>query len=176
MKNILINSLFAGAALIVVYLVFHFINPSLNFDFTLSIIIGTVIYLFFLIRAGFQQRKNLGGFLGFGEVFVPSIAIYAIASFIAMIFSFIMLKLNPELVELLKESSNSMNESMLGMSGMSEEQIALAIEEANEMVDPNQFTSLSTMLIGWLGGIIFPGLLYALIASLITKKKAKSVA
>jgi hypothetical protein len=176
MKNILINSLLAGAASIVVFLVFHFINPSLNFDFILGILISLVIYLFFLIRAGFQKRKNLGGFLGFGEVFVSSIAIYAIASFIAVIFSFIMLKLNPELVELVKESSNSMNESMLSMSGMSEEQIALAIEEANETIDPNQFTSLSTYITGWLVTIIFPGLLYALIASLITKKKDKSVA
>jgi len=174
MKNILINSLLAGTVSIVVYLVFYFINPSLNFDFTLSIIIGTIIYLFFLIRAGFQKRKKLGGFLGFGEVFVSSIAIYTIASFIVVIFSFIMIKLNPELVELVKESSNQMNESMMGMMGMSEEQIALAIEEANEMVDPNQFTLLSTALIGWLVTIIFPGLLYALIASLITKKKDKN--
>ena len=69
-----------------------------------------------------------------------------------------------------------MNESIFSMMGMSEEQIALAIEEANESLDPNQFTSLSTTLIGWLVTIIFPGLLYALIASLITKKKDKSVA
>jgi len=176
MKNILINSLLAGAALIVVFLVFHFINPSLNFDFVLGTLISLVIYLFFLIRAGFQKRKSLGGFLGLGEVFVSSIAIYTIASFIATIFSLIMIKLNPELVELIKESSNSMNERMLGMSGMSEEQIALALEEANEKTDPNQFTSLSTVFIGWLVTIIFPGLLYAVIAAFITKKKDKNVA
>ena len=175
MKNILINGILAGAVLIVVYLVFYFINPSLNFDFTRGIIMSTIIYLFFLIRAGFQQRKNLGGFLGFGEIFVPSIAIYAIASLIGVIFSFIMIILNPELVELVKESANQMNENIFSMMGMSEEQIALAIEEANESLDPNQFTSLSTTLIGWLVTIIFPGLLYALIASLITKKKDKSV-
>lgn len=176
MKNILINGLLAGAVSIVVYLVFYFINPSLNFNYTLSIIISTIIYLFFLIRAGFQQRKNLGGFLGFGEVFVPSIAIYALASFIGVIFTFIMIILNPELIELVKESANQMMESTLGITGMSEEQIALAIEEANESQDPDQYTSLGTTLTGWLITIIFPGLLYALIASLITKKKDKSVA
>ncbi len=175
MKNILRNGLLAGVVFIGVYLVFHFINPSLNFDFITSIIVNTVIYLFFIIRAGLQQRKKLGGFLGFGEVFVSSIAIYAIASLIAVTFSYIMIKLNPELVELMKESSNSMSESMLSMSGMSEEQIALTIEEANEIADPNQSSSLSTQILGWLGGIIIFGLPYALIASLITKKKDKSI-
>ena len=175
MKNILINGLLAGAVLIVVYLVFYYINPRLNFDFTLGIIISTIIYLFFLIRAGFQQRKMLGGFLGFGEVFVPSIAIYALASFMGVIFTFIMIIFNPELVELMKERANQVMESTFGMMGMSEEQIALAIEEANEKQDPDQFTSLSTTLTGWLITIIFPGLLYALIASLITKKKDKSM-
>ncbi len=176
MKNILLNGLLAGAVFIVVYLVFYFIDPSLNFDFTLGTIYTTIIYLFFLIRAGFQQRKSLGGFLGFGEVFVRSIAIFAIASFIGVIFMIVMIRLNPELVELMKETSNQLMESMLNMMGQSEEQIALKIEEANESQDPNQFTSLSTQLIGWLIGIIFPGFIYALIASLITKKKDKSVA
>ena len=176
MKNIVINGLLAGAVSIAVALIFHFINPSLNFDFSTSIIVNTVIYLFFLIRAGLQQRKRLGGFLGFGEVFVPSIAIYAIASFMAVAFMFIMMKLNPELIELMKESSNSMSESMLSMAGMSEEQIALAIEEANEVEDTNQALLLSAQISGWLGGIIIFGLPYALIASLITKKKDKSIA
>jgi len=176
MKNIVINGLLAGAVSMAVALIFHFINPSLNFDFSTSIIVNTVIYLFFLIRAGLQQRKRLGGFLGFGEVFVPSIAIYAIASFMAVAFMFIMMKLNPELIELMKESSNSMSESMLSMAGMSEEQIALAIEEANEVEDTNQALLLSAQISGWLGGIIIFGLPYALIASLITKKKDKSIA
>ena len=176
MRYILLNGLMAGAVFIVVYLVFYFIDPSLNFDFTLGIIISTIIYLFFLIRAGFQQRKSLGGFLGFGEVFVPSIAIYTIASFIGVIFAFIMLKLDPELLELMKESSGQILESMLSMMGQSEEQIALAVEEANEKQDFNQSTLLSTTLLGWLIGIIFPGLIYALLATLITKKKDKSVA
>ena len=174
MKNILLNGLLAGAVFIVVYLVFYFIDPSLNFDFTLGTIYTTIIYLFFLIRAGFQQRKSLGGFLGFGEVFVSSIAIYAIASFIGVIFMIIMIRLNPELVELTKETSNQFIENTLSMMGQSEEQIALAIEEANER-DPNQFTSFGTQLIGWLIGIIFPGFIYALIATLITKKKDKSI-
>ena len=175
MKNILINSLLAGVVMITVSLVFHFIKPSLNFNFMLSILTSLIIYLFFLIRAGLQQRKRLGGFIGFGEVFVSSIAIYTIVSFIAVTFSYILIKLNPELVEFMKESSNQMNESVMGMTGMSKEQIELAIEEANETVDPNQFNSISISLMGWLGGVIFPGLLYALIASLITKKKDKSL-
>ncbi len=176
MKNVLINGLLAGAVSIVVALVFHFINPKLNFDFSTSIIVNTVIYLFFLIRAGLQQRKRLGGFLGFGEVFVPSIAIYAIASFIAVTFSYVMIKLNPEFIELMIESSNNMSESMMSMAGMSEEQIALAIEEANEREDLNQASLLVSQVSGWIGGIIIFGLPYALIASLITKKKDKSIA
>ena len=175
MKNILLNGLLAGVVFIVVYLVFYFIDPSLNFDYTLAIIYTSIIYLFFLIRAGFQQRKSLGGFLGFGEVFVPSIAIYAIASFIGIIFTFIMMKINPELVELTKESSNRVMKSTMSMMGMSEEQVALAIEEANESQDPNQYTSFGTQLLGWLGTIIFPGLIFVLIASFVTKKKDKSV-
>jgi len=64
----------------------------------------------------------------------------------------------------------------MSMAGMSEEQIALAIEEANEVEDPNRALSLTAQISGWLGGIIIFGLPYALIASLITKKKDKSIA
>jgi len=171
MKNILTNSLFIGTTSIIVFSILHFINPSLNFDFTLTYLIGSVIYLFFLIRAGFQQRKKLGGYLGFGEVFISSIAIYAIGALIGAMFTYIMVEFNPELTPIIQESSKSMNESVLSMSGMSEEQIALIIEEANENTDPEQIYTLSTVFIGWLGSIIFPGLLFALIASLVTKKK-----
>ena len=165
-----------GAAYIVLYLVLYFINPSLNFNFTLFIIFTTVLYLFVLIRAGFQQRKRLGGFLGFGEVFVNSIAIYAFGSLIAAVFTAIMFKLDPELIELAKESSKQVMETTFRLSGMSEEQVELAIEEANENQDPNNVTSISAQFIGWIIGIVFPGLIYALIASLVTKKKDKSVA
>lgn len=176
MKNILVNSVLAAAVSIVVFLILYFIDPSLNFNYALSLPIGLVIYLFFMIRAGFQKRKKSGDFIGFGEVFVSSIAIYSIASFIALIFFFIMINFDPELMELMKESSNRINESMFKMIGMSDEQIALAIEEANEKMDSNQVSTTSTMLVGWLSGIIFPGLLYALITSLIVKKKDKNIA
>ncbi|MET2983608.1 DUF4199 domain-containing protein [Aureibaculum conchae] len=175
MKNILTNSLLAAATFIAVYFVFYFIDPSLNFKYSLILPIGIVIYLFFLIRAGIRKRKNLGGFISFGEVFVSSIAIYAIASFTAMVFTLIMLNIDPELMELMKESSSRTSESMFRMAGMSEEQIALATEEANENMDLVKSSMLSNMFVGWLISIIIPGLIYALIASLIVKKKDKSI-
>ncbi len=174
MKNILSNGLKLGVTLIVIYLILYFIDPRLNFDPTIGIAYTTIISLFFLIRAGFQQRKNLGGYMGFGQVFVASIAIYAMASFIIyMIFSTLMVKFNPELLELMREASNKVIESTMSMMGMSQEEIALAIEEANEK--PLQF-SLSSQFVTWIIGIILPGCVYALIASLITKKKDTSVA
>lgn len=176
MKNIITNSLLAAATFIAAYFIFYFIDPSLNFKYSIALPLGIAIYLFFLIRAGIRKRKNLDGFISFGEVFVPSIAIYAIASFIAMAFSLIMLNLDPELMELMKETTNQTSESMFRMVGMSEEQIALAIEEANESRDLNQGSILSTMFVGWLISIIIPGLLYSLIAALIVKKKDKSIA
>jgi len=176
MKNILVNSLLATAIFIVVYFVFYFIDPSLNFKYILILPIGIVIYLFFMIRAGIRKRKSLGGFISFGEVFVPSIAIYAIASFTAMAFTLIMLNLDPELMELMKETSSQTTESMFRMTGMSEEQIALAIEETSESRDFDKGSIFSNMFVGWLIGIIIPGLIYALIASLIVKKKDKSLA
>ena len=176
MKNILSNGLLAGAVFIVVYLIFHFINPSLNYDFTSNIVVTSIIYLFFLIRAGFQQRKNLDGFLSFGEVFVSSIAIYAIASFIGILFPFIMILINPELLEIVQESSNQAMESTMRMMGVSEDQIILAIEEANEQQETNQMNLAVATLISWLISIIFPGTIYVLIASLITKKKGENIA
>jgi len=175
MKNILLNGLLAGIVYIVVVLAIHFINPSLNFNFTVTSIFTAIIYLFFLIRAGFQQRKRLGGFLGFGEVFVPSIAIYAIGSLIGLIFTIIMLTTDPEFAELMRETSKEAMERTLKVTGMSEDQIALEMEKANEN-QKNDVTSLSTLFVGWLISIIVPGLIYALIASLITKKKDKSIA
>lgn len=175
MKIILTNSLLASAVSIIIFFIIHFIDPSLNFSLFKAYLSGLVIYLFFLIRAGRQQRKKLGGFIGFGEVFVSSIAIIAIASFISAIFSYLMFLNNPEFIELAKETTNQMMESTLSMVGMSAEQIALEIEEANEKQDPDQYTSLSTLPINWLGPIIFPGLIYALIASLIVKKTDKSI-
>jgi hypothetical protein len=49
-----------------------------------------------------------------------------------------MIILKPELLELVQESSNRTMESTMRMMGASEEQIVLAIEEANEKQDINQ--------------------------------------
>ncbi len=173
MKRILSNGLMLGVTLIVIYLILHFINPRLNFDFTIGIVYTTVVSVFFLIRAGFKRRKSLGGYLGFSEVFMASIAIYAIGSLIVVLFTTLMVKFNPELLDLLREMSNKAMESTMSMLGKSQGEIALAIEEANE--NGHQF-SLGSQLVSWIIGIIFPGCIYALIASLIAKKKDKSVA
>lgn len=172
MKKILLNGLILGVTLIVIYLVLHFIEPRLNYDFTIGIVYSTIVSIFFLVRAGFQQRKSLGGYLGFSEVFVASLAIFAIGSFIIVLFTTLMIKFNPELLELMREMSNKTMASTMRMMDKSPGEIALAIEEANE--NGPQFT-LSTQLVSWIIGIILPGCIYALITSLITKKKKSNI-
>ena len=171
MKNTLINSGLAAFVLIVIFLIMNAINPKLNFAFTINLVISSVVYLFFLIRAGFHNRKNKGGYLGFGEAFINALSIYALVSFLFSIFFFIMLNINPELMKIAETSYLEMMESGMRMTGLSEEQIALQMEQQGTL-DMEKALSWSSSIMGWFGSLIFPGMIYVLITTFITKKKA----
>ncbi len=169
MKNGLINGLLAGLVSVVLFFIFNAIDPKLNFSMTYGLLASTVIYMIFMIRAGFQERKDMGGYLKFGEAFLITLVTFAIGSLINNVFLYIMMGLNPELLEVAMQTTMEATESTLRMAGMSEDQIALALEEQENNLDAAKVYSLKNIFVSYLSGFVL-GLIYILIASVITKK------
>ena len=170
MKNILTNSLIATIVSIILFFILDKIDPKLNFNPIWGIVTSSIIYFFFIIRAGLQERKKAGGLLGLGEAFIISFGVYAIVSLLNIFFLLAMIKMYPELMDIAKETSIEMIEKAMAMMGTSENEIALQIEEHN--VSQIDMFDLKTMIINWLGALIFPGALYVLIPAFIVRKKA----
>jgi len=169
MKIILKNSLFAAIVFSIMYVILYFIDPRLNFDFNISVITMTIVYMFFMYRAAKQEKERLEGSLKFGEAFLASYSTFALASFISIFFTFLVFKLDPSMIDIVNEENIKNAESMWRMAGMSEEEIALNLENQSDGMFNNM--SIGTLIIGWLGNIVSFGLIFALIISFIAKDK-----
>jgi len=142
MKNDTVKfGLLYGFASILIILAAYFTNPKAIaklLHWTTALHFAVMIGLMYMAAKTVKDKK--GGFIPFGEAFVPSFGTYAIGSFIGSSGIFIYLLVNhfdPSLIPLLGEASMEAAESMMDMAGMPEEQkleALEAVERENETV------------------------------------------
>lgn len=170
MKHGVINGLIASVVFIVVYFIIHFVSPTLNYSFSFTMGIQLVIFLIFMIRACTQEKKSLGGYLGFGEAFITSFVTYAVGALFPILAVYFHLQADESAMAIALEETQKMVESMAGLFGADEAEIALEMEKNG---NPNTF-SFSQSITGWISSLLFPGIIYMLITSFISKKTEKS--
>jgi len=162
------NGILAGVVIIILTLILYFINKEL----VVSMSVGwfmMLVYAAFMLKAGLDSKAQKGGFISFGDALVPMLITYVIATFIANAFNFVLFNyIDSSLVDLQLEVAIEGIEKMRGFIGEEGADTAIeAIEEKGISVGPLQ------SLLGWLGSLLFPGILflfYALIVSAIIKK------
>ena len=71
---------FMGLALVLINLLLYLI--SVNTFFSFSSIVGFIVYIGFMVKAGLDERMELGGFMSFGEAFRVTFQVFVIGSFV----------------------------------------------------------------------------------------------
>lgn len=162
------NGILAGVIVMILTLILYFVNKELVVSMAAGWFL-MLVYAAFMLKAGLDERAKNGGFISFGNALVPMLITYLIATFIATVFNFVLFNyIDSSLLDLQLEVAIEGVEKMRGFLGDEGADAAVAaIEEKGISTGPLQ------SLLGWLGSLLFPGLLfliYGLIVSAIIKK------
>jgi len=136
---------------------------------------GSMLVTFiFLVFAGIQKRKSLGGYMDFGQAFKTIFLVALISSIPSAFVGYFTLIDNPKADALMQEYGKSSGDWIAGMqskiTGESKEEILLKMEQENENLGSEKPSfGIGTMLFG----SILNSLLYALVLSVFVKKKPK---
>jgi len=156
---------FMGIALVLVNLLFYLM--SVNAFFQYAGLVGFVIYIAFMVRAGLDQRKELGGYMSFAEAFKVTFQSFLVGSLIYWLFYYILFNfIDPSLAEEQKRMAMEAMEKIGSLMGEENfEKMLEAVEEQSFQV------TVTSVLTNFLTSLIFPGAIFALIISLFIKKK-----
>jgi hypothetical protein len=175
MKNDAIKfGLYYGAFSIILTLFTYFTDPKSLMNLSLrNIILSYAIiggFMYFTVK---KVKEKKGGFITFGEAFVPSIVMFTVGVLINSLFQFMLINyIDTGLLPILEEGSRELTEKMYDTMGMSEEAKLQALEDAEQRKSEGwgPFSFLSLML-GNIVEIIIQGFPLAAIIAAISKKK-----
>lgn len=174
MKNIGIKfGLFYGLGSLLLMSIAYFTNPKIIFTFAdWQTLLSTILLITLMYLAAKMTRDNKGGYISFGEAFVPAFLTYIIGTVIYSFAAFALMAYDTDLRTMIVEVNEDNMIWMYNMMGMSEDQILEATELVEEqMEDQNPYTIANTF-IGLLTSTLFVGLpLSAIIAAIVKKKQ-----
>ncbi|MBK8055076.1 MAG: DUF4199 domain-containing protein [Saprospiraceae bacterium] len=157
--------MYLGIITILVQLVSYYVTPI---NVWMQMLLGFVIMIVLFYLAGKAEREANGGVLSYGQALKTTFLTGLTGTVISTLFSIILIQLiDPSLVEKLAEISVETARSMMEKFGMPEDQMAAALEKAEEEA-ANAFTP-GKMLLQIVYGSIFV-LIFAAIVSIFVKK------
>ena len=161
--------LIGGIGAVVITLILFIINSESIFG-KLSFV-SFLVYIIAMVKAGAEEKQNLGGFMTWGEALKPTFLSYAIATLIASIFMFVLGNfIDPSLNEIVQNKSIEIAEVF--SSYIPEEEM-----EANvSKIQATDFFSVFEIGKQYFVGLIFPGFIIAAIISAIVKKNRPEMA
>lgn len=165
--------LFYGLVSVAYTMLLYMVAPKLLFDMKIALAASIILPIIFMYMATKATREDQEGLMSFGEALKPSFLTYALGSLIAILFSFVFYNfIDPGMLEVQQEVAVDVAESVVNMMGGDQG----AIEEAREaiMAEEPSF-SIGQAIISWLGALVLPGLIIALIMSAIMKKNPSHV-
>ncbi|MEM6317256.1 MAG: DUF4199 domain-containing protein [Bacteroidota bacterium] len=161
-----------GGISIILFAIVCWTNPKAMTDITSwRSIVGTIVMIVCMFLAARKTRDAKGGFIPFGEAFIPPFITYVIGSLIGVLFLYILFNfVDPSLLEIMVEGMVELQESILEKAGMSEDQRVQVLEEFEEKMDnPYSPGSLAIMFFTNLFTIDVP--VSAIIAAIVKKKE-----
>jgi len=160
--------LYAGGILVLLNLVIYFIDKTLLAS--VSSLIEFAVVIFFMTKAVSVLKADLGGFVSFKDAFKPAWLTFILATTITVLYTFILMNyIDPGLKDVIKEMQIDAFEQAsewLKISEPDKEVMLASIENSDSF-------GIKSIAFGLPFSFIFPGVLYALIISLIMKKEPR---
>jgi hypothetical protein len=163
--------LYFGMATSAIFMVLYLVNPRLMMNIPITIVIGYLFPIFFMVLAGREKRSSLEGFISFGEAVKETFLCYLIGSFIITVFTYILYNIiDPSLIDVMMDEAAKMGESFMRMMGAEEAEIQEGTKEMAK-IDFNPM-SPGLLFFNWMVGLVFPGIIISLIISAIIKNSS----
>lgn len=165
---ILKHGLLLGLCIACLHVLSYMIEATYLFSLIQKLVVGIVPAIIFLYLAVRQRLQINEGSLTFGEAFQTTLFTYVLGTILGAIFYYILVNfINPDLVvlgrETLADTSLEMIEKMGGRVNDPSEIKKVFTEQINPF-------SLSMTMLDWLGKLMFPGSIIALILAVIGKR------
>ena len=175
MKNIAFkHGLMYGGTSILLLVIFYFVQPKGLFaPASIYNILGYILPFVFAFLAAKAARTANGGFIPFGEAFVPSFLTVVIGgALFHTVFQLLMNYIDPSLLELNLAAMKDVSKSTAEMFGNSGGEIDITLEEAYEKIEDDMKNVGIGMIIGSiLINLLLSGIFVGAIIAAIVKKK-----
>ena len=184
MKSTLKFGLIAGVITVIPTAVIQFSGSTILFENTwLSMAMGLLIPLGFMIAGGLRERKAQGGYMAYGQALKITYVIYVVSALVALLFTVLFHNLiDPGYMdrnrEVIMKSGEDAARKGMEMMGASEAQILEAMEDTSEAREKqvedqiNFYKSPKGIILSTLMLLVF-GVILALIAALFVRRNPK---
>lgn len=157
-----------GIISIVLTLLLYVIDYTLMVNWKVGLVLSAVL-IGYVIYAGIDYRKELGGFMSFGKAFQHGFIMFAVSGLLSTVFSLVLYNVvDTELPAKLTETTIESTTEMMEGFGMPEDKLEEAMEKARKDAE-DRFTVAGTFKGYAIGLIIFA--VFALITGAIVKRK-----
>ena len=130
-------------------------------------LLGFLITIYFMYRSAIEERRKNEGHLSFAEALKVTFLTYVIGSLLGSIYVYLMFNVfAPEMNDVMREVSLDNAEFFAKLLG-TEDQLDLMHDQIESQ---NIQMSFSMVFFNYLVRLIFPGFVFALVISAITKK------
>lgn len=164
-----------GGVLVFLMMVKYFIDAKLLFSFSFWNVLGFLVGIVAMYLAAKQTRDDQGGYISYGNAFVPAFLTFLIGTSIYTIVFFVLYSTDQNLAEVGKqavlEQSQGMMEKMVELFDLPEDQAIEAVEQTEIQLETTApFSSLAALMQLFMNAI--GATLRALIIAAIVQKKA----
>lgn len=159
------NGLFLGIAILIFSIGCYFYNPKTLINSIALLVYILIIY--FMYRSAADEKRLNEGYLSFGEALKVTFLTYVIGTLIYSIFTYVMFNIvDPSLNDVMREVSIESAEYVSELLGNEAD-----MDQVYDQLEKQDLKmTFSMVFFNYLIGLIFPGFLFALIMSAITKK------
>jgi hypothetical protein len=153
------------ALTVIIYMV------SIPFMGTLKfVLLMFAIFISYVIYAGIDYRKTVGGFLAYGKAYLHGLVVLASAGFIGTLFGLVLYNvIDTELADKLTETILSNTEETMRGFNTPEENIEKQLDDMRESL-PKQFSTLGQIK-SFFTGMIWNAVLVALTSFIVRKSE-----
>ncbi len=147
-----------------------FIAPKMIFTGSLTTVLGLAVPIICMVWVAREVRNQEDGYLSYGEALKNTFLVYVIGSLIYTLYQYILVNfIDPSLLESQKEAVMEAGNWISKILGANEEMVEEFQEQLEEVAEASTHQTFGTVILGWVGGLIFGFILSAIVSAFVKK-------